>query len=211
MIILETEHLLLRDHEPSDLEAYCAMESDAVYRALQRVYPRGELERSFREAWLPPKIMGLAATVCKADGRYIGRTGLYPRRDDHDQIVPGEARIAFYLARPYWGKGFATEAGRAWIRHGFSVLELKRIVGGVNAQNAASIRVLEKLGFQWVRSGEGGGNQWHEYELRGLLPTRDAGGPSPYFQPLAHVSQTSQDCGPPSHFVEPRPKNGSRS
>ena len=163
---LETERLLFRPHEPGDLEAYCAMEADAEYRSPQPVHPRAELERSFREAWLPPKALGLLATVYKPEGRYIGRCGLYPRRADDGRVEPGEAVLAFYLARPYWGRGLATEAGRAFVRHGFGVLGLRLITAGMNARNLASVRVVEKLGFVRVRSGEGGGNQWHEYELR---------------------------------------------
>jgi [ribosomal protein S5]-alanine N-acetyltransferase len=170
MKVLETDRLLFRDHEASDLEAYCAIESDPEYRRPQVVHLRSELERGFHEGWLPPKPMGLLATVYKPDGRYIGRCGLYPVRTDDGLVVPGEARLAFYLARPYWGRGLATEAGRAFIRRGFSELGLSRIEAGMNADNLASVRVIEKLGFTWVRSGEGGGSRWHEYELRNPDP-----------------------------------------
>ena len=81
MVRLETERLLFRDHEPGDLEAYCAMESDSLYRAPQPVHPRAELERSFRNVWLVPKTLALRATVFKADNQYIGRCGLYPFRN----------------------------------------------------------------------------------------------------------------------------------
>jgi RimJ/RimL family protein N-acetyltransferase len=90
---------------------------------------------------------------------------LYPFRNDADAIVPGEAVLAFYLARDYWNRGLASEAGHAFVRHGFETLSLQRIHAGMNASNAASIRVIEKLGFTRVRSGEGGGNRWHDYEL----------------------------------------------
>lgn len=93
MIRLETERLLFRDHEPADLEPYCEMESDPAYRWPQKVHPRAELERSFREAWLLPKPMGLLATVHKPDGRYIGRCGLYPLRTEEGIVVPGEAQL----------------------------------------------------------------------------------------------------------------------
>ena len=165
MVRLETERLWFRDHEPGDLEAYCAMESDALYRAPQRVHPRVELERSFRDVWLVPRPLALRATVFKPDHRYIGRCGLYPFRNESDAIIAGEAVLAFYLAREYWGRGIATEAGRAFVRHGFETLGLRKIHAGMNAENMASIRVIEKLGFTRVRSGEGGGNRWHDYEL----------------------------------------------
>jgi ribosomal-protein-alanine N-acetyltransferase len=165
MVRMETARLLFRDHEPGDLEAYCEMESDAQYRSPQVVHPRAELERSFREGWLVPKPMGLRATVFKPEGRYIGRCGLYPLCTESGQIVPNEALIAFYLARPYWGRGLATEAGEAFIAHGFYQLGLDRIEAGINANNKASLRVIEKLGFQWVCSGGKEPDHWHNFEL----------------------------------------------
>jgi ribosomal-protein-alanine N-acetyltransferase len=165
MVRLESARLVFRDHEPADLEPYCAIESDPVYRAHQPVYPRDELERGFQQAWLPRKEMGLLATVFKDDGGYIGRTGLYPFRTDEGVIVPNEATLAFYLARPYWGRGLATEAGRAFIKHGFRDLGIKKIHAGLNASNKASQRVIEKLGFTGVRSGGDATTQWHDYEL----------------------------------------------
>jgi ribosomal-protein-alanine N-acetyltransferase len=165
MVRLETARLIFRDHEPADLEPYCEMESDQVYRAHQPVHPREELERSFKDSALPRKELGLLATVFKEDGRYVGRTGLYPHRTEDGVIVPGEATLAFYLARPYWGRGIATEAGRAFIEHGFRDLGLKKIYAGMNAANKASQRVIEKLGFRWLRSGGDSTTQWHDYEL----------------------------------------------
>lgn len=162
---LETARLLFRDHELADLEPFCEMESDAAYRAPQPVHPREELERKFREGPLRPKAFGLLATVFKPEGRYIGRCGLYPFRDQRGEIVPGDAFIAWYLARPYWRRGLATEAGEGWIAHGFDTLGLRRIEAGVNAANAASLRVIEKLGFHWVRSGGDEHTQWHDFEL----------------------------------------------
>jgi ribosomal-protein-alanine N-acetyltransferase len=167
--LLETERLVFRHHEEADLDAYCEMMADPEFRRLSGGPPlsREEAERSFREAWLPPKPLGLLATVFKPEGRYIGRCGLYPHRGEGDVVIAGEAVLAYYLARPYWGRGLATEAGRAFIAYGFGERGLSRIVAGANTNNRASNRVLEKLGFARVRSGSGE-HQWHEYELRGL-------------------------------------------
>lgn len=136
-----------------------------MYRWPQPVHSRAELQRSFRDAWLPTKEMGLLATVFKPSGRYIGRCGLYPFRTDDGLVVPHEASIGFYLAREYWGRGLATEAGWALTAQGFTELGLRRIHAGINAANVASLRVVEKLGFRLCRSGEGGGNRWHDFEL----------------------------------------------
>jgi len=94
--------------------------------------------------------MSLWATVCKRDGRYIGRCGVYPHFDAHGQAIFGEGTLAIYLSRPYWGQGLATEAGQALLRHGFTVLKLKRIVAAVQVGNDASDRVIEKLGMRLV-------------------------------------------------------------
>jgi ribosomal-protein-alanine N-acetyltransferase len=173
MIILETERLLFRPHEEADLDAYCEIMADPEFRRLSGGPPlsRAEAEKSLRailtsqEAWLWPKPLGLLATVFKPEGRYIGRCGLYPNRDEDNEAIPGEGVLAYYLARPYWGRGLATEAGRAFVEYGFRKLGLSRVVAGANAANIASNRVLEKLGFAWVRSGGSGENSWHEYEL----------------------------------------------
>ena len=166
MIRLETRRLLFRDHELRDLEPYCAIESDSIYRSPQRVHDRAELERSFRESWLRPKTLGLLATIYKATDTYIGRCGLYPFRDDAGAEIKDTANIGFYLARPFWGQGLATEAARAFVQYGFETLGLRRIVAGINAENVASISVVQKLGFSLTRSGEGAGSRWHEFEIR---------------------------------------------
>ena len=80
-------------------------------------------------------------------------------------VVPDEASIAFYIARTHWGRGLATEAGRALVTQGFRDLGLARIHAGMNAENTASRRVVEKLGFRLARSGEGGGSRWYDFEL----------------------------------------------
>jgi len=65
--VLETDRLLFRQHIAADWEGFCEMESDPVYRLPQRVHPQAELERSFWESVLPPKPMGLLATVFKPE------------------------------------------------------------------------------------------------------------------------------------------------
>ena len=152
MIRLETPRLILRDHEPRDLEPYCAMESDAEYRGPQPVHPRETLERSFQETWLQPKALGMWATECRVSGEYIGRCGVYPYRTEAGVIVPRELTLGFYLSRAEWGRGYATEAGRALIEYAFGSLGVLRIHAGVHRENARSRRVIEKLGFTLVGS-----------------------------------------------------------
>jgi [ribosomal protein S5]-alanine N-acetyltransferase len=62
-----------------------------------------------------------------------------------------EIELGFRLGKPYWGKGYATEAARAWVAHGFGLLGLDRIVAATHPENAASQRVLEKVGMRFER------------------------------------------------------------
>lgn len=109
--------------------------------------------------------LAMWATVLKAEERYVGRCGLYPHWNG-DNRVPDEAVLGFYLARAFWGRGLATEAGRAFVNFGFGELGLKRIVTAVDTRNAASVRVLAKLGFVVERFEEGPRSFYH-FELLG--------------------------------------------
>ena len=61
------------------------------------------------------------------------------------------AEIGYWIGRPYWSKGYCTEAGHAVLRYGFQALNLNRIHAAHFKRNPASGRVMEKLGM--VREG----------------------------------------------------------
>ena len=58
-----------------------------------------------------------------------------------------KAELVYWVGMPWWGKGYCTEAGRAIIRYGFTVLGLNRIFAGHFSRNPASGRVMDKLGM----------------------------------------------------------------
>jgi [ribosomal protein S5]-alanine N-acetyltransferase len=169
VIILESDRLLFRDHEPSDLEPYCEMEADPEVRRYVggTPRPRDAAERKFREGLErhTPNSMAIWAAIYKPEGQYIGRAGVYPHFDPAGRIVAGEGTLGFYLARAYWGKGLATEAGRAFVDFGFHKLHLSRIVSAVQIGNDASIRVLEKLGFALESTEIGEVRSFYHFEL----------------------------------------------
>jgi len=169
VIVLESERLVFRSHEAGDLEAYCAMEGDAEVRRYVGGAPRTR-EAAEQRFWNGPMTpvtdrMAMWATVLKPEGSYVGRCGLYPHLKGEER-APDEGVLAFYLARAFWGRGLATEAGRAFVDFGFGVLGLKRIVTTVDTRNAASVRVLEKLGFVVERFEEGPRSFYHFELLR---------------------------------------------
>jgi len=156
-MILESERLLFRPHQPSDLDPYCAIEADPQVRRYVGGAPRTReaAEQKFRDG-LPAASnpLSVRATIFKPEGCYIGRCGLHPNFGASGPLAH-EAALAFYLDPQYWGRGLATEASRVFIDYGFRELSLHRIVALVQVGNAASIRVLEKLGFVWTARDEG--------------------------------------------------------
>lgn len=168
MVILESERLIFREHELGDLEAYCEMEADPEVRRYVGGAPRSrpDAERKFRDTFLRRATARLAmrATILKSEERYIGYCGLTPNFAAKTRIT-NEASLGYYLARAYWCQGLATEAGRAFVDFGFNRLQLARIVSPVEVGNAASLRVLEKIGFSLVWT-ETGPRSFHHFELR---------------------------------------------
>ena len=73
----------------------------------------------------------------------IGTTTLFNLSLDN-----GRAEIGYAMAHAHWGKGYMNEALKALVSHTFEVMELRRLVADVDPRNAASIRTLERLGFQ---------------------------------------------------------------
>jgi [ribosomal protein S5]-alanine N-acetyltransferase len=169
LIFLESERLVFRSHEAGDLEAFCAMEGDAEVRRYVGGAPRTR-EVAEQRFWNGPMVpvtgrLAMWAAVLKPEGSYVGRCGLYPHVKGEHRVLD-EGVLAFYLARAFWGRGLATEAGRAFVDFGFGELGLKRIVTAVDTRNAASVRVLEKLGFGVERFEEGPRSFYHFELLR---------------------------------------------
>jgi RimJ/RimL family protein N-acetyltransferase len=68
----------------------------------------------------------------------------------------GVPEFGYWLAEPYWGKGFATEAGAAVLAHAFRTRDMDRVVSAVFKDNPASLNVQKKLGFKL----SGNGSLW---------------------------------------------------
>jgi [ribosomal protein S5]-alanine N-acetyltransferase len=149
MNFLETERLLFRSHEPGDEADFVSMHTDAEVRRYVggQAWPMEKARSRFREQYLgrPTQTYGLWATVFKEERKYIGSCGLR---------APGNgmgASIGYYLARPYWGRGLASEASRAFIDVAFARLGLESVEADVEEGNVASEHILSKYGFKYVR------------------------------------------------------------
>ena len=139
-----TERLLLRPGWAEDAPALsAAIAHESVAMKLARLpWPYTQSDAAF---WL-----NLPRSDSEANFLIFARTMGAPRLVGgiglHDQ--DGEMEIGYWLSPPYWGLGFATEAGRAVVSIARHTLRLPRLVSGHFVDNPASGHVLRKLGFK---------------------------------------------------------------
>lgn len=67
----------------------------------------------------------------------------------------GDAELGYWIGKPYWGQGYATEAARAVMAHGFAKSGVRRFVCKHLTGNDASARVIQKLGFRYTGTSTG--------------------------------------------------------
>ena len=162
---IRTERLLLRGLRHDDLDAYAAMYADPeVMQYLENGLP---LDRA--AAWRMMAVhlghwllrgYGQWALVEDATGDVVGRAGLW-----EPEGWPG-LEVGWLLARPRWGQGFATEAGRAAIAYAFGVLGAEKVISLIRPENHLSVRVAERLGESYERTIELHGRRVDIYCVR---------------------------------------------
>lgn len=144
---LTTERLRLRPFTAADHDAIHAVYADPE---VMRHVGHGA-HRTMAETVNALRIYGdvlarrgysFLAVVERDGGALVGDGGLHPLGGEGPDI-----ELGYTLARPAWGRGYATELGGALIRHAFDVLGAPRVVAQVEPANLASRRVLEKLGM----------------------------------------------------------------
>ncbi len=147
---LETERLVLRPFEEGDLDALYKVYSDAevsrwLYHEPRTLEETRELlgrkialdRFTAVDQWIS------AAVVERESGQFVGDVVLHWVSDEHRT---GE--IGFSFDPDHQGRGYATEAARALLGFAFGGMGFHRVIGRLEARNAASARVLEKLGMR---------------------------------------------------------------
>ncbi len=146
-MLLETPRLLVRDLRAEDVETLAAMWADpAVTRHMGGPRDEARVRMSLVEdAGAPePPDYDLHPVIEKATGRIVGHCGLLEK--DVDGV--GEIELVYVLASTAWGKGYATEAGRAILGDAFTRLGVRRLIALIDSENAGSERVALKLGMR---------------------------------------------------------------
>jgi aminoglycoside 6'-N-acetyltransferase len=144
------ERVVLRRFRPADLTAFVAYRSIpevARFQGWEAPYPRADGERLIGDlmdqhpdtegAWFQ------FAVALRSNGELIGDCAARTQAGD-----PRQAEIGYTIAPAHQGRGFATEAGRALLGYLFQARGKHRVTASCDARNAASERVLQRLGMR---------------------------------------------------------------
>jgi RimJ/RimL family protein N-acetyltransferase len=149
---IETERLLLEPLDVSRLEDFVALTADPEtmrYWWAGGAFGRDAAERNFAAslARLREHGFGRRWIVAKEHGASLGFTDTKYFGESCDEVSPDEVEIGWMITPSAWGQGYATEAGSAVRDEAFDRLELESIVAVHHPENAASGRIMEKLGM----------------------------------------------------------------
>ncbi len=144
---LETDRLRLRPFDDSDASALFSLHSIARVMRYWDAPPWRETSRAAQFIATCRQIAESGtgtrlAVERRADGSFIGWSALTRWNPEYRS-----ASMGYCFDDATWGRGYATEAGRALLQWGFSTLALNRVQAETDTRNVASARVLEKLGF----------------------------------------------------------------
>ncbi|GAA1221800.1 GNAT family N-acetyltransferase [Prauserella alba] len=153
--VLRTPRLVLRTFEQEDLDALHAIRSREDVNRYLYDHPLSRDETAVKLATRierystlaePGDALLLAVALRRPDGEageVIGDVNLHWQHGDHRQ-----AEVGYVLHPDHAGRGFATEATRPLVDLAFAELGVHRVCGRLDGRNAASARVLEKLGMR---------------------------------------------------------------
>lgn len=145
-----TPRLVLRCWRATDLEPFAATNADPrVMEFFPALQTREESAAAYGrvQAHFAEHGFGLWAVEAPGEADFAGFIGLnVPKYEAH--FTPC-VEVGWRLAFPFWGRGFATEGGRAALEFAFSQLGLAEVVSMTTVTNQRSRRVMEKLGMTW--------------------------------------------------------------
>lgn len=169
--VVRTKRLVLRGWEAGDIPAYTQM---ALRPEMSR-YTGSPRSESAVWGMFAHQIghwalngFGMWLAHDRVTGEFVGRAGLY-----REHGWPG-LEAAWTIRPERWGEGLATEAGAVAVEYAFTYLDADRVISIIHPENAASIRVAEKLGLSFAEATERGGDPRHIYALRRADWTREA-------------------------------------
>lgn len=167
---IETERLLLREVVFSDVDGMFELDSNPNVHTYLGNKPVTTIEQSreyieFLQQQYKDFGTGRWAVILKETNEFIGWSGIKFITDEinnHQNFY----EIGYRFIEKHWGKGYATEAGKAFIDHAFNEMKVEAVYAYADEGNDNSRKILEKLGLQFVNSFEHEGEREVWYEIK---------------------------------------------
>lgn len=163
MIILETERLILREFTENDAFHFYQLnlDPDVMKYTGDQPFENVDAAANFLKYYdhYEKNGFGRWAVIHKTNLDFLGWCGL------KYTLELNETDIRFRFFKENWNKGYATDAARTSIYHGFKTYGLNEIVGRVMKNNISSIRVLEKIGLLFSDFYNFDGNPGLKYKI----------------------------------------------
>jgi ribosomal-protein-alanine N-acetyltransferase len=139
---IRTPRLVLRAPELADAGRISLLAGDYDVASMTGTIPHPYSERQ-AAAWIAGVLRGEEGVVfaISRSGTLVGCTGYRAFSNDH-------AELGYWIGKPYWGRGYATEAVRALIHYAFATDGFAYLTVGHFSDNPASARVIAKSGFR---------------------------------------------------------------
>lgn len=155
---IETERLLLRELQLSDADGMFELDSNPNVHLFLGNRPVKHIEESIKYIHFVQKQykdfgIGRWAVILKETNEFLGWSGIKFITDEingHKNFY----EIGYRFIEKHWGKGYATEAGKAFVDYAFNEIKADAIYAYADAGNENSRRILEKLGLRYVNSFE---------------------------------------------------------
>ncbi len=165
---ITTERLVLRAFTPDDVsEIHAHLYADATaMRFIGGPHTLARTRQGIETYIAQQERSGFSfwAVEERETGWIVGEAGLFPFN-----AVGPDVELGYAFGTPWWGRGYATEAGRAMLAEAFGPLGLDRVVAVVKPDNAGSRNVLLKLGFREEGERDAWGSR-HIYLVRDRDP-----------------------------------------
>lgn len=148
MTLLRTSRLTLRPWREADRPAFAALNADPEVATdlggpLSRAASDAKLDR-YRETF---ERHGFSRLVIEdSQQAFVGYAGVMPSQPDHP--LGPHLEIGWRLARPAWGKGYATEAARAVLEDVFARMGNVEVLAYTTAENVRSQAVMTRIGMR---------------------------------------------------------------
>jgi ribosomal-protein-alanine N-acetyltransferase len=170
---LETERLILREFQESDLEGMFELDSNPeVHKYLGNnpitTHKQAEDSIAFIQEQYKERGIGRFACIEKASGDFIGWSGLKLNQGEKETLngFTNFIDIGYRLIPRFWSKGYASESAFACLDFGFKKMNYDIIYGAADVENIGSNKILQKIGLHFVNEFDYKGVNVNWYELK---------------------------------------------